>query len=93
MRTLLLALLCAVALGCTPPAPVDGGVAVTPSGWTSTARVVLDTLRWAIPAARAITDAMPSVVRTAWCTTRAATRGSSARSAFISPGVSPSSSR
>ena len=45
------------ALGCTPPAPVDGGVAVTPSGWTSTARVVLDTLRWAVPAARAITDA------------------------------------
>ena len=46
------------ALGCTPPAPVDGGVAVTPSGWTSTARVVLDTLRWAVPAARAITDAV-----------------------------------
>ena len=44
--------------GCTPPAPVDGGVAVTPSGWTSTARVVLDTLRWAVPAARAITDAV-----------------------------------
>lgn len=44
--------------GCTPPAPVDGGVAVTPSGWTSTARVVLDTLRWAVPAARAITDSV-----------------------------------
>lgn len=58
MRALLLALLCAVSLGCTPTPPVDGGTAVTPSGWTSTARVVLDTLRWAVPAARAITDAV-----------------------------------
>ena len=65
MRALCLALLCAFALGCTPPAPVDGGVAVTPGGWTSTARVVLDTLRWAIPAARAITDVVvPEPART-----------------------------
>ena len=47
----------AAASGCPGPvAPVDGGVAVTPSGWTSTARVVLNTLSWAVPAARAITD-------------------------------------
>lgn len=39
-----------------PVTPVDGGPAVTPSSWTATARVVLSTLRWALPAARAITD-------------------------------------
>ena len=39
-----------------PVTPVDGGPAVTPSSWTSTARVVITTLRWALPAARAITD-------------------------------------
>ena len=55
----------ALSQGCTPPAPVDGGVAVTPTGWTSTARVVLDTLRWALPAARAITDVVvPEPART-----------------------------
>ncbi len=55
----------AVLTGCPPTPPVDGGVAVTPSGWTSTARVVLDTLRWAVPAARAITDSVvPEPART-----------------------------
>ena len=39
-----------------PVTPVDGGPAVTPSSWTATARVVITTLRWALPAARAITD-------------------------------------
>ena len=39
-----------------PVTPVDGGPAVTPSSWTSTARVVITTLRWALPAVRAITD-------------------------------------
>jgi hypothetical protein len=49
----------AVASGCPGPvAPVDGGVAVTPAGWVSTARVVLSTLSWAVPAARAITDSV-----------------------------------
>lgn len=47
----------ALLAGCPGPVvPVDGGPAVTPSSWTSTARVVLTTLRWAVPAARAITD-------------------------------------
>lgn len=56
----------ALLVGCPGPvAPVDGGPAVTPSGWTSTARVVLDTLRWAVPAARAITDGvLPEPART-----------------------------
>lgn len=54
---ILVAGLAGAALCCTPtPTPIDGGPAVTPSGWTSTARVVLTTLRWAVPAARAITD-------------------------------------
>lgn len=44
--------------GCPPTPPVDGGVAVTPTGWTSTARIVLSTLGWAVPAARAITDSV-----------------------------------
>lgn len=49
----------ALASGCPGPvAPIDGGPAVTPSGWTSTARVVLNTLSWAVPAARAITDSV-----------------------------------
>ena len=39
-----------------PTPPIDGGPAVTPSSWTATARVVLSTLRFALPAARAITD-------------------------------------
>lgn len=39
-----------------PVTPVDGGPAVTPSSWASTARVVITTLRWALPAVRAITD-------------------------------------
>lgn len=50
---------------CTPTPSVDGGPAATPSGWTSTARVVLSTLSWAVPAARAITDSVvPEPART-----------------------------
>lgn len=69
LRLSLVVLLCgalgAVLNACTPTPSVDGGVAVTPSGWTSTARVVLDTLRWAVPAARAITDVVvPEPART-----------------------------
>ncbi len=69
LRLSLVVLLCgsvgAVLTGCPPTPSVDGGVAVTPSGWTSTARVVLDTLRWAVPAARAITDSVvPEPART-----------------------------
>ena len=69
LRLSVLMLLCgalgAAVSACTPTPPVDGGVAVTPSGWTSTARVVLDTLRWAVPAARAITDSVvPEPART-----------------------------
>lgn len=63
--TLVATLAGAVLTGCPPAPPVDGGPAVTPSGWTSTARVVLDTLRWAVPAARAITDnVVPEPART-----------------------------
>lgn len=68
---LLAAALCVAGLGAVltgcpgPTPPVDGGPAVTPSGWTSTARVVLSTLRWAVPAARAITDGvLPEPART-----------------------------
>jgi len=43
-------------LGCPRPGPVDGGPAVTVASWTQTARTVLATLSWAIPAARAITN-------------------------------------
>lgn len=55
-----LGLSCLVALhGCPPrPLPVDGGPAVTPSSWTDTARVVVRTLRWALPAARVILAAV-----------------------------------
>lgn len=54
---LLLALLLAAPACTPPPPPSDGGVpAVTPSSWVDTTRLVLTTLRWAVPAARAITD-------------------------------------
>jgi hypothetical protein len=65
-----LSLILAVALltspaACGPrPVPVDGG-AVTPASWTDTAHVVLDTLRWAVPAVRAVTNAiLPEPSRT-----------------------------
>lgn len=60
MKPALLAL-CLSALcftGCPGPiAPVDGGPAVTPTSWVSTARTVLLTLQWAIPAAKVVTNA------------------------------------
>jgi len=43
---------------CEPRPSVDGGPAVTPTAWTDTARVVLSTLRWAIPAARVVLHAI-----------------------------------
>ncbi len=60
MRRSLLALafLGSLAVACTPPVPPsDGGTpGTTPSSWTDTTRLVLSTLRWSVPAARAITD-------------------------------------
>lgn len=51
--------------GCPRPGPVDGGPSVTAANWTQTARTVLATLSWAIPAARAITDGvLPDPART-----------------------------
>lgn len=43
---------------CDPRPSVDGGPAVTPTAWTDTARVVLTTLRWAVPAARVVLHAI-----------------------------------
>lgn len=56
----------ALFVACGPrPVPVDGGVAVTPSAWTDTARVVVNTLRWALPTASAIIEAtVPDPART-----------------------------
>jgi hypothetical protein len=49
-----------LAAGC-PPRPVpEPGPSQPVSGWTSTARAVLGTLRWALPAARAVTDSLLS---------------------------------
>ena len=42
----------------TPPAPTGDAAVVTPSGWTSTAQTVLQTLVWAIPAAQVVVDAI-----------------------------------
>jgi len=56
-----------VAPACTPPPPPsDGGTpAVTPSSWADTTRLVLSTLGWAVPSARAITDlVVPEPART-----------------------------
>lgn len=52
--------------GCPPrPVPVDGGPSVTPSAWTDTARIVISTLRWALPAVRLVLAAvLPSDVAT-----------------------------
>lgn len=47
-------------LGCTPTPRPDPGPSQPVSGWTSTARAVLSTLRWALPAARSVTDALLS---------------------------------
>lgn len=85
----LVVLVGALGLRCTPtPTPIDGGPAVTPSSWTATARVVLTTLRWAVPAARVITDltvAEPGrtqVARALDATTQAAERFQSAVDAY-----------
>lgn len=69
MRRLLLALLTVACLSVAcapPPPPSDGGVpAVTPSSWVDTTRLVLNTLSWAVPSARAITDlVIPEPART-----------------------------
>ena len=59
LALLALAVMVAVGIGCPGPStPIDGGPVVTPTGWTSTARVILGTLAWAVPAARAITDVL-----------------------------------
>lgn len=39
-----------------PPRPSPDTPAVTPHGWTDTARTVVNTLAWAVPAAHAVTD-------------------------------------
>ncbi len=41
-----------------PPRPSPDTPAVTPSSWTDTARTVLSTLAWALPAAHVVTDAI-----------------------------------
>lgn len=57
----LLVLLPLLALGACPPRPTpEPGPSQPVSGWTSTARAVLSTLRWALPAARAVTDSLLS---------------------------------
>lgn len=43
-----------------PPVPSDGSVVATPSGWTDTARTILDVLSWILPGARAIVNALLS---------------------------------
>lgn len=48
-------------LAACPPRPTpEPGPSQPVSGWTSTARAVLSTLRWALPAARAVTDSLLS---------------------------------
>lgn len=50
-----------IGLGACPPRPTpEPGPSQPVSGWTSTARAVLSTLRWALPAARAVTDSLLS---------------------------------
>jgi hypothetical protein len=80
-------------LACGPrPVPIDGGVAVTPSAWTDTARVVITTLRWALPAAAAILEATvpeparTQVVRALAATTQATARLNEALVAYESAG-------
>lgn len=57
-----LALVPLLALAACPPrpTPIEPGPSQPVSGWTSTARAVLSTLRWALPAARAVTDSLLS---------------------------------
>lgn len=50
-----------IGLAACPPRPTpEPGPSQPVSGWTSTARAVLSTLRWALPAARAVTDSILS---------------------------------
>jgi hypothetical protein len=49
-----------LAAGCPPRPTPEPGPSQPVSGWTSTARAVLSTLRWALPAARAVTDSLLS---------------------------------
>lgn len=42
--------------GCHPQPPSPSGPVTTVSSWTDTARTVLTTVRWAVPAARVICD-------------------------------------
>lgn len=50
-----------VGLAACPPRPTpEPGPSQPVSGWTSTARAVLSTLHWALPAARAVTDSLLS---------------------------------
>ena len=62
----LLALVMAVTMACRPaPVPDDAAPAVTPSGWTDTARTVLSALSWAVPGAQMVTGALlPEPART-----------------------------
>lgn len=67
MKFFILVLLALSLAACTPPPPPsDGGTpAVTPSSWADTTRLVLSTLSWAVPAARAVTDlVVPEPART-----------------------------
>lgn len=68
-RPFLLAILFVASLAFTsckpPPRPSPDTPAVTPSSWTDTARTVLSTLAWALPAAHAVTDLiLPEPART-----------------------------
>jgi hypothetical protein len=68
-RPFLLAILFVASLAFTsckpPPRPSPDTPAVTPSSWTDTARTVLSTLAWALPAAHVVTDAiLPDPART-----------------------------
>lgn len=50
-----------VGLAACPPRPTpEPGPSQPVSGWTSTARAVLSTLHWALPAARVVTDSLLS---------------------------------
>ena len=50
-----------IGLAACPPRPApEPGPSQPVSGWTSTARAVLSTLHWALPAARAVTDSLLS---------------------------------
>lgn len=66
LRPSLLILALALVGACRPlPPPSPDTPAVTPASWTDTARTVLTTLTWALPAAHVVTDAiLPDPART-----------------------------